>query len=205
MAKRYPKYEIASKIVIAGELAKLGARTKVLRYTTQFPIQTIRKIIRDATGLGPITGPYGDPQRWFSELPDRLVHGKLFLHLHTLRKEKMLALRLLKAYRLYLEVVPSPILDINMAFGIIFLKEHGLLHQNKCAECDSHFVTIKSNTGYCQACTQFHLYHCRTCNAPLPHNGSNKGRKREYCDSCNQLRAKERIKRCRKEQLLAAY
>lgn len=204
MSNRYPKYEIASKIVIAGELAKLGARTRVLRYTTQFPIQTIRKIIRDATGLGPITGPYGDPQRWFAETPERLVEGKLFLHLYKNRREKMPANRLLNSFRLYNMLVPQPVLDINMAFGILFLKEHGIIKSKCCTFCKSDFISLTSAT-ICQACFVFQSFHCRICNAPLPFTKSNKGRKREFCDNCNQSRARERIKRCRREQLVAAY
>lgn len=199
---RYPKYQLASEIVAAGELAKVGARTRVLKYTTALPLQTIRQVIKDATGTGPVTGPYGDPLRWFLESYIRMSHGRLFYFIYHRCSKPHAATRLLHSFRLYKKTVPKMVLDINMAYGIVFLVNHGMLIERRCDDCDTAFFTIANGSNTCQACQLYKRMHCRSCGAPLPSYAKQrgKGRRREYCDDCNHNRARERLRHGRKDE-----
>jgi len=180
MLQRAVDRETASEILVAVDLAKLGAGAALIGELTGFGPRWVRRVVQRNGGA--IARRERDPHRWIAEEPNRSIHAAVGLCAYGLQPARATAAMKLKvSYEAYCNVMPrAHIMDVNMLAQMIELYDDGDAQMRLCTECrEAHLVLAEQ--PMCSACRLYERTFCRACQAELPHVD---GPPRAYCISC---------------------
>ena len=140
----------ARLIVIADELASVGARAPLIRQLTGFGERWVRNLVRRSKAARPRR--MSDAALWLDQDPQRLVDTSVFMAVYgcqlTTDPE---ANRLLRSYRAYRAIKPGAALDINRCAQVIELCRLRTLRSATCRLCGTRYLALPSD-AMCPVC-----------------------------------------------------
>jgi flagellar transcriptional activator FlhC len=153
-----------SRLSLAINLARIGARPQLITAETGFSKSIARKIYFDSTGKRPPKGQLPNSPDEFVKLWRLNIDASLFINIHRniISNSQVTQIdALIKSYKLYLEHVhlrdtPRE-LSFNRAWTLLRLIDAGLLVMTKCTKCGGKFVahpSVLSNRFFCVFCRQ---------------------------------------------------
>jgi flagellar transcriptional activator FlhC len=140
-----------SRLSLAINLARIGARPQLITAETGLSKDKARKIYRDATGKNPPTGqtPYSPDE--FVKLWRLNIDASLFVNIHqNITSNAQIAQidALIKSYKLYLEHVhlrgTQRELSFNRAWTLLRLIDADMLCVAQCIKCGGKFIALPS-------------------------------------------------------------
>ncbi len=181
----------AQDVLIAVELAKLGASVHVIEGVTGFGSRWARRMVKENKGAGYGYRRKEYPAAWFDRDPERILHGWYVVSAFIANSYiPHYATRLMEAYMTYRLVTDHPVLGINESFDIIDLYQQGNAWIRTCTSCHATHLVV-SEHSQCPVCRRLEMMLCKGCGAPLPEKSKleRRGRKRIYCDNCETTRS----------------
>jgi flagellar transcriptional activator FlhC len=140
-----------SRLSLAVNLAKIGARPQLIAAQTGFSKAIARKIYFDSTGKRPPKGQLPNSPDEFVKLWRLSIDASLFINIHrniTSNSQITQIDALIKSYKLYLEHVhlrdTQRELSFNRAWTLLRLIDAGLLVMTQCTKCGGKFVAHPS-------------------------------------------------------------
>lgn len=176
----------AQNVIVAVELARLGATRQVIQRRTGFGHCWTRRIINENNEDGSGYRRRSDPARWFAREPDRILHGSYIVKAYLANKPiAHPGDRLRRTYLTYQRMVDAPVLDINVADEIIELYTTGMAWERTCADCGQVHLVV-SDFSRCPVCRRVEAMLCKGCGGALPERSGveRRGRPRLYCGRC---------------------
>lgn len=155
----------ANEIQLAIDLVNLGARLQLLETETSLSRERLLKIYKELKGESPPKGMLPFSTDWFVTWQPN-IHSSLFMNIYKYLNEHAEVKGIhavVKAYRLYLEQIPSiegdePVLSLTRAWTLVRFFDSNMLSLVKCSHCSGQFVAHKMDLH--------HNYSCGLCHVP---------------------------------------
>ena len=154
----------AEQVVLAAELARLGARLQVLETETQLSRERLLRLYKEVRGESPPKGMLPFSTDWFmSWMPN--IHASIFVNIHNYLVAHTNAKGIqavIRAYKLYLEHVQihdlEKVLSFTRAWSLVRFFDGKMLDTAQCKCCGGRYVV------HAQDLTKD--YECGLCNVP---------------------------------------
>jgi hypothetical protein len=192
IVRRAADFQTAQEVVLAVELARVGAASALIEQLTGFGSRSIRRIVREHGGA--LAMKFKDPVRWLEDDPQRLLHARFVLMPYVLQPSTDgIARKLLNTYNTYRQLVPPPqLLDVNECAQVIDLYQEGNAWLRECSDCQEMHLVLTERSS-CPLCRFIAREFCRGCHTVLPPaNGRPRG---AYCDECSPRSVRLAIRR----------
>jgi hypothetical protein len=194
----YRRLRKAESLVIARQLADLGARPRLVQVLTGVSHQVSRGLCQAAGGEAQVNARFcRDFLRWVEAESERLNEALRFwlCHEHIADAESP-AEHLVRGYILYRRAAPSgddgSLLGIEHCHEVVRRVGEGDLFLRECPTCGGGFLTA-TELSQCPACKLEAVLFCRACGARLPDPVSRLGRPRQYCDACQDPHRRQQL------------
>jgi len=192
IVRRAADFQTAQEVVLAVELARVGAASALIEQLTGFGSRSIRRIVREHGGA--LAMKFKDPVRWLEDDPQRLLHARFALMPYVLQPSTdSIARKLLSAYNAYRHLAPPPqLLDVNECAQVINLYQSGNAWLRECGDCQEMYLVLADRSS-CPLCRFIAREFCRGCSTLLaPSNGRPRS---AYCVECSPRSVRLAIRR----------
>lgn len=154
----------ANEIQLAIDLVNLGARLQLLESETSLSRERLLKIYKELKGVSPPKGMLPFSTDWFVTWQPN-IHSSLFINIYKYLNEhaELKGIHaVIKAYRLYLEQIPTvegdePVLSLTRAWTLVRFFDGNMLSLVKCTHCSGQFVAHKLDLNHNYACGLCHV------------------------------------------------
>ena len=155
----------ANEIQLAIDLVNLGARLQLLESETNLSRERLLKIYKELKGASPPKGMLPFSTDWFVTWQPN-IHSSIFMNIYKYLNDHAEVKGIhavVKAYRLYLEQVPSidegdePVLSLTRAWTLVRFFDSNMLSLVKCSHCNGQFVAHKHDLHQGYACGLCHV------------------------------------------------
>jgi len=184
-----PAWAKAVTTLDAIHLTQLGARAGLVNQFTGIEKAVANRLYRQIHGRPSPPGQTPFTDHWFLKNDRRMLHAAVVWRLHRdiARRDGSPARRLIDLYEAYRLSVSGPFLDIMHAAFVPSLVDMGLWREDRCAGCSLSYIRPVEDDGtLCPGCRLCQRYRCLTCGHRA--DGMRKGRRRNHCVSCGQVR-----------------
>lgn len=180
----------AHEIQMAIDLISLGARIQLLECETCISRGKLTRLFKEIKGSSPPKGQLPFSADWFLTW-EQNVHASLFYNIYRriqgIDQRNAKTVRLIKAYRLYLEYLPQleqdvneePLFSLTRAWTLIRFIDSQILTLSHCSCCRGQFITY---TGQPHA-----HYICPMCRPPSRALKKRKGTQSASSESNNYI------------------
>lgn len=193
----------AEGVILAHELAELGASPQLIDRLTGFGERFSRGIVRCKGDATCTHRRKDDPAKWFDKDSERILHGSLVVKAFWATvSDDHRAKRVIDAFNTYRQMNFSPILTVVDCADIIDLAECGLAWERTCATCRQRHLMVSEHSE-CPVCRRLRAMLCNGCGVPLPEDEpkERRGRPRQYCAGCESKRSDRVLKTDRQRRL----
>ncbi|MGI9295886.1 MAG: hypothetical protein ACR2PS_18035 [Pseudomonadales bacterium] len=193
---RITELDNAEDVILAYELATLGATPQLIERLSSFGARWARNVVREQCGVQSCHRRKDDPANWFEKDADRILHGYYVVKAYwATNADDHRAKRLIEAFNTYRDMNFNPILDINQSADVIDLAESGMAWERTCSSCRLRHLVVSEHSE-CPVCRRLHAMLCQGCGDPLPETNSpeRRGRPRKYCEGCENSRSSRVLK-----------